>query len=121
MITDAAEIKKRAAIEKPLSEVKQEQMALFSSKLDGWLAGDGIIQKDRYEEVLFAIMNVPELMANHLTFRDACILRGNQIKERITTDPEKTNILKLWEDFLKVLGDREDYMDRPPPLIVIRD
>ena len=119
-MTDAAEIKKRAAIEKPLSEVKQEQMTLFCDKLDVWLAGDRIIREDQYDDVMFTMMNVPELIAHHRTFREACLQRGNEIKARIEDEPEKKDILKLWKDFLKILENRDDYILDPPPLIVIR-
>lgn len=118
-MTDASEIKKRAAIEKPLAEVKQEQMTFFSDKMDQWLVGDRIIRKDKYDEVIFAIMNVPELMAHNRHFRGVCVERGNQIKTKMENDPEKTDMLKLWKDFLKILEDRDDYILDPPPLIVI--
>ena len=118
-MTDSAEIKKRASIEKPLAEVKQEQMTFFGNKMDKWLVG-GIIREDQYDEVIFAIMNVPELIAHHKTFRDVCLERGNQIKEKMENDPEKKDILKLWNDFLKILENRDDYILDPPPLIVIR-
>ena len=119
-MTDAVEIKKRAAIEKPLAEVKQEQMTLFCDKLNVWLAGDRIIREDQYDDVMFTMMNVPELMAHNRHFRGVCVERGNQIKTKMENDPEKTDMLKLWNDFLKILENRDDYILDPPPLIVIR-
>ena len=117
MITDAAEIKKRAAIVKPFSEVKNEQTDFFSKKLDGWLGNNAIVQRHQYEDVMYTMMSVPELIAHKASFRAACVEKGNQMAAIIMTDPKKNFILKLWKDFIQILEEREDYMPEPPPLI----
>jgi len=120
IITDAAEIKKRVAIVKPLSEVKKEQTDFFSDKLNGWLANNYIVQRHQYEDVMYTMMSVPELIAHKASFRAACVEKGNEIASRIMTDPEKDFILKLWKEFIQILEEREDYIPEPPPLIQYR-
>jgi hypothetical protein len=117
MITDAAEIKKRVAIVKPLSEVKKEQTDFFSDKLNGWLSNNAIVQRHQYEDVMYTMMSVPELIAHKASFRAACVEKGNQMASIIMTDPKKNFILKLWNEFIQILEEREDYMPEPPPPI----
>lgn len=117
MITDAAEIKKRAAIVKPLSEVKEEQADFFRDKMNGWLSNNAILQRHQYEDVMYTMMSVPELIAHRASFRAACVEKGNDIAAVIITDPKKNFILKLWKEFIQILEERDDYMPEPPPLI----
>jgi hypothetical protein len=117
MITDAAEIKKRVAIVKPLEEVKEQQTDFFSRKLTQWLGPDRLLQRHQYEDVMYTMMSVPELIAHKASFRAACVEKGNDIASRIMTDPKKNFILKLWKDFIRILEERDDYMPEPPPLV----
>lgn len=116
MLTDAAEIKKRAAIEMPFNEVKDSQLEFMHAKLNSW--GERI-SPAMAEDVVLSCMNVPEIICRSHTFRLACSQRVNEIVESRRCLNTLTNATRiLWREFIAILEERDDFMPGPPPLIV---
>lgn len=109
-------ILERASIVKPFEEVKEEQMNTIKAVL-----GKGsVITKERSEQILLALMKVPEIMSVKLSFRDVANEKVELIfKAWTSAEAVNSKTRKLWFQYLEVLEDREDYVPAPPPLIEI--
>jgi hypothetical protein len=108
-------IKERCSNVIPLKNVQKEQIAALRKMLNSI---NGTVTTSDANKVLYTIMNVPEVLAYHATFRETTLERVHQI---LAHDPFKDIVVpeyrKIYREYFNWLKIRSDYNDSPSEIM----
>ena len=103
--------KKRMTTVQPFEKVKKAQCDFMSSKLRDW---DNLITPMHVNDLFISLLEIPELAANHVKFRNTLKMRVNEIMEHNNFKKVlDKDIRKAIENYFQWLKMRSDYEDDP--------